>query len=63
MLSIYKGSTRATLGIKRGLPIPALKLLSVSVTTENWVTSLPVPEVVGMAIKGGGGFFKTAPLK
>ena len=36
--------------------MPILKCFSVSVMTVNWVTSEPVPQVVGMAISGGSGF-------
>ena len=46
------GSTSATAGSKHALLSIILTLRSVSVSTVTFVTSLPVPPVVGIAIKG-----------
>src|SRR5512136_88607 len=56
METVRRGSTRATLGIIIGLAISIFTSRSVSVMIVNWVTSLPVPAVVGTAIRGDPGF-------
>src|SRR4030042_5709431 len=50
--TVNSGSTRATLGMIIGLAISIFTSRSVSVMMVNWVTSLPVPAVVGMAMSG-----------
>ena len=50
--TVSSGSTRATRAAIRGLPTLILNDLAVSVTTDQNVTSLPVPAVVGMAMSG-----------
>ena len=52
---VIKGSTRATRGMIMGLAISIFTFLTVSVMIVNWVTSLPVPAVVGMAMRGAPG--------
>src|SRR5512135_1066790 len=55
METVRRGSTRAILGMIIGLAISILTSRSVSVMMVNWVTSLPVPAVVGTAITGAPG--------
>ena len=47
-LALRRGSTMAMRGMKTGLLIVFFSLPQL--TTETWVTSLPVPAVVGTAI-------------
>ena len=54
--SVSSGSTSATVAAIRGLPTLNLNDRAASVMTDQKVTSLPVPAVVGMVIKGGIAF-------
>ena len=50
--SVRLESIKANVGLRNGLRVLTLTCAIVSVSTAEWDTSLPVPAVVGMAMRG-----------